>query len=58
MSFIQKNNIKLGTIAQPVRVAITGKTESPGIFELLEIVGKEKTIKRLEKAIKMIKAGS
>ncbi len=57
MSFIQKNNIKLGIIAQPVRVAITGKTESPGIFELLEIVGREKTIKRLEKAIEIIKGG-
>ncbi len=56
ISFIQKNNIKLGNIAQPVRVAITGKTESPGIFDLLEIVGKEKVIKRLERAIEVIKA--
>jgi glutamyl-tRNA synthetase len=37
-----------------VRVAITGKTESPGIFEVLEIVGKEKTLRRLESAIKTI----
>jgi glutamyl-tRNA synthetase len=54
ISFVERNNIKLGNIAQPVRVAITGKTESPGIFEVIEIVGKEKTLKRLEKAIKMI----
>lgn len=53
-SIIEKYNIKLGSLAQPVRVAITGGTESPGIFEVLEIVGKEKTIKRLEKAIKVI----
>lgn len=54
VSIIEKHGIKLGNLAQPVRVAITGKTESPGIFEVLEIIGKEKTLKRLEKAIKTI----
>lgn len=53
-SIIENHNIKLGALAQPVRVAITGGTESPGIFEVLEIVGKEKTIKRLDRAIKVI----
>jgi glutamyl-tRNA synthetase len=53
-SIIEKHNVKLGALAQPIRVAVTGGTESPGIFEVLEIVGKEKTIKRLEKAIKSI----
>jgi glutamyl-tRNA synthetase len=51
---IEKHGIKLGNLAQPVRVAMTGKTESPGIFEVLEIIGKEKTLKRLDKAIKTI----
>lgn len=54
ISLVEKHKTKLGNIAQPVRVAITGKTESPGIFEVLEIVGKGKTLKRLEKAIKII----
>ncbi len=54
MSIVEKQKTKLGKIAQPVRVAITGRTESPGIFEVLEIVGKEKTLKRLERAIKTI----
>jgi glutamyl-tRNA synthetase len=54
VSLVEKHKTKLGNIAQPVRVAITGKTESPGIFEVLEIVGKGKTLKRLEKAIKII----
>ncbi len=54
ISIIEKHGIKLGNLAQPVRVAMTGKTESPGIFEVLEVVGKEKTLKRLEKAIRMI----
>jgi glutamyl-tRNA synthetase len=50
----QKLETKLGNIAQPVRVAVTGKTESPGIFEVLEILGKEKTLKRLARAIHVI----
>ncbi|MFN3396794.1 MAG: glutamate--tRNA ligase, partial [Thermodesulfovibrionales bacterium] len=49
--FIEKHNIKLGQIAQPVRVAMTGGTESPGIFEVLEVVGKERAIRRLDRAI-------
>jgi len=53
-AIVEKHGIKLGNLAQPVRVAITGGTESPGIFEVLEIVGKEKTLKRLETAIKTI----
>ena len=50
----EKHGIKLGSIAQPVRVAVTGGTESPGIFEMLEIMGKEKTMKRLGRAIMAI----
>ena len=51
---VTKYNIKLGNVAQPVRVAVTGKAESPGIFEVLEILGKEKTLKRLDGAVKII----
>ncbi len=50
-----EKGLKLGQIAQPVRVAITGSTVSPGIFEVIEIIGKERIIKRLERAIEMIK---
>ena len=53
-TIVEKYHIKLGNLAQPVRVAVTGKAESPGIFEVLEILGKEKVLKRLEKAIKEI----
>ncbi len=47
----ERHKLKLGDIAQPARVAITGTTASPGIFEVIEIVGKEKVLKRLEKAV-------
>jgi len=50
-AFADEREIKLGAIAQPVRVAVTGGTASPGLFEVLEIVGKDKVIKRLSKVI-------
>jgi len=55
LTLVEKHNIKLGNIAQPVRVSVTGKAESPGIFEVLEILGKEKVLRRLERAIEGIR---
>lgn len=55
--YISRHNMKLGDLAQPVRVALTGGTESPGIFEVLEVMGKEKVLKRLNSAIEYIKSG-
>jgi glutamyl-tRNA synthetase len=46
--------LKLGKIAQPVRVALTGTSVSPGIFEIIEVLGKERVISRLQKAIEYI----
>lgn len=46
--------LKLGKIAQPTRVALTGGTSSPGIFDVVEILGKQTTLKRLQKAIELI----
>jgi glutamyl-tRNA synthetase len=48
--------IKLVNVAQPVRVALTGRTVSPGLFEVIDIVGKRQTVERLEKAIAFIRA--
>jgi len=48
----QERDANLFKVAQPVRVALTGKTVSPGIFEVIQILGKEETIKRLERAVK------
>ncbi len=50
-SFVAEKSIKLGKIAQPVRVALTGGTVSPGIYEVLEVMGKDKSIRRIEYAI-------
>jgi glutamyl-tRNA synthetase len=48
------HDLKLGKVAQPVRVALTGGTVSPGIFETITALGKDTTIKRLEKAVEFI----
>jgi glutamyl-tRNA synthetase len=41
----------LGKIAQPVRVALTGGTASPGIYDVVLILGKEETLSRLDAAL-------
>ncbi len=53
---MDQTGLKLGKIAQPVRVALTGKTASPGIFEIIAILGPERVIPRLEKAVRFIEA--
>lgn len=53
---MEERGLKLGTIAQPVRVALTGGTMSPGIFEVMEILGKDEVIKRLKRAGEYISA--
>lgn len=53
-TIVENHGVKLGALAQPVRVAMTGGTESPGIYEVLDVLGKEKVLKRLEKAISLI----
>ncbi len=46
--FGDDNEIKLGKIAQPLRVALTGRTVSAGIFEMMAAIGKQETLKRFK----------
>jgi glutamyl-tRNA synthetase len=48
---VSEKGIKLGKLAQPLRVALTGGTVSPGIFEVIAALGKDKVIKRIESAL-------
>lgn len=50
----KKNDFSPGEVLWPVRVALTGKTASPGTFEVLESLGKEESLKRIKAAIDMI----
>ena len=46
-AFADSNNLKLGAVAQPLRVALTGRTTSPGIFDVLAVLGREECLARL-----------
>ncbi len=56
VAFLEDNEIKLKKVAQPLRVALTGKTASPGIFEVMEILGRKKVLERLAKVITHIRS--
>ncbi len=51
---MEKTGLKMGKVAQPVRVAVTGGTVSPGIYETLEILGKKESMRRLRTAVAQI----
>ncbi len=53
-SVMDRTGLKFGKIAQPVRVALTGKTESPGIFETMETLGRPAVMERLQQAVEYI----
>lgn len=51
---LAKYGLKLGQLAQPVRVALTGGTVSPGIYEVIAVLGRERCVKRLCEAIELV----
>jgi glutamyl-tRNA synthetase len=51
----EARGLGLGKLAQPVRVAVTGTTVSPPLFETIVLLGKEKTLKRIDAALEKIK---
>ena len=53
-SVIAETGLSMGKLAQPVRVALTGRTASPGIFEVMVLLGRQRTVARLKKAIDLM----
>ena len=49
--WLTQNEIGMGKIMQPFRLSLVGALKGPHLFDIVEIIGKEETIKRLEKAI-------
>ena len=45
--FAERRGVKLGAVAQPLRAALTGRTTSPGIFEVLTVLGKAQSLARI-----------
>ncbi len=54
---VEAEGVKMGMLAQPVRVALTGRTASPGLFEVMEVLGQERSLLRLRNGIERAKAG-
>jgi glutamyl-tRNA synthetase len=50
----ERRGLGLGKIAQPVRVALTGGTASPGMYDVVQILGKAETLRRLDEAVRGI----
>jgi len=48
---VEEEGVKMGQLAQPVRVALTGRTASPGLFEVMEVLGRDRTLFRLRQGI-------
>ncbi len=53
-SVLGRWQLPLGKLAQPVRVALTGGAVSPGIFEVAEVIGRERVLARLDRALPLI----
>jgi glutamyl-tRNA synthetase len=48
----EEKSLKLGKVAQPLRAALTGRSTSPGVFDVLEVLGREESLGRIEDQIK------
>ena len=56
--FAGTHGVKLGDVAQPLRVALTGSLASPGIFEVMEVLGREETLVPRSSFLKRVAAVS
>jgi glutamyl-tRNA synthetase len=52
------SSVNMGKVAQPLRVAVVGRAASPGIDVTLRLVGKEATLRRIDRALAWIEARS
>ena len=50
----QRLDLKVGKVAQPLRVALTGDSASPGIGQTLVLVGRDKALRRIDRAIQYV----
>jgi glutamyl-tRNA synthetase len=51
---LAEHDVKPGKLYQPIRVAITGTSVSPGIFESLSALGKNRSVERIERAVERL----
>ena len=49
--WIEKKELGMGMIMNPLRLALVGAPKGPGVFDIIEVLGKDETIKRIQQAI-------
>jgi glutamyl-tRNA synthetase len=52
----EQSALKLGQVAQPLRAAVTGSSQSPGLFEVMETLGRNETLGRIDDALALTAA--
>jgi glutamyl-tRNA synthetase len=52
--FVESNGIKIGQIVHALRVAVTGKSVGVGLFDALAILGRDRTLRRIDRALNRI----
>jgi glutamyl-tRNA synthetase len=55
--YVEQRGLKMQEVAQPVRVALTGRTASPPLFDVIAILGRERTLGRLRWAAELARTG-
>ncbi len=46
-AYAEENGLKLGAVAQPLRAALTGRSTSPGVFDVLAVLGRDESLARI-----------
>ncbi len=54
VEFMESNDLKLGKLAQPIRIAVTGSSVSPSVYDTMDIIGKDELLKRIEKLLEKV----
>lgn len=55
---LEKFGVKMGDLMQPLRVAVTGTNVSPGLYEVLALLGRDRVLKRIDRTLNMLKERS
>jgi glutamyl-tRNA synthetase len=56
VAWLTEQGLALKDVAQPARVAVTGRTASPGLFEVMELLGRDRTLARLDHGVALVAA--
>jgi glutamyl-tRNA synthetase len=57
-AYIAEKDLAMKDVAQPARVALTGRTASPSLFQVIVVLGRDRTVARLRKAAEIATGGS